>query len=76
MPNPGNTGKRYVYRHIARAQVSERGGITFTLDCGHALPPYEPSNPPKPWDYQWTAGLAENTISRRIACFECGKTRQ
>ncbi len=72
MANLGNTGKRYKFRHISQATVSERGGVQFTLDCGHSLSAYEPSDPPKPWDYIWTEAEAHSKIGERQACQQCG----
>ena len=68
MTNLGNTGKRYKFRHIAQAIVSERGGVRFVLDCGHAMPTYEPS---RDGDYIWTEEEAKRTIGERQTCPEC-----
>ena len=75
MVNPGNTGKRYVYRRIVRADVSERGGVTFHLDCGHASAAYEPHTPSRPWDHIWTPEEAQLKIGEQIACLSCGIAR-
>jgi len=71
MANLGNTGKRYKFRHIAKADVSERGGVQFTLDCGHKMTVYEPSEPLNSWDYIWTKQAADSRIGERQACYEC-----
>lgn len=72
MANPGNSGKRYRFRVIDRAIVSEHGGVTFILTCGHRIGDGSLHNA---CSNRWTQEAAEGEVGKRQACFRCGAER-